>query len=154
MQRLPSGKCCRREIDNSDSAAAKALAKEATTDFLNQLMADLRVRDPTEIGIRSFLGRDQSIAFLIDTTESMREELISIKSVISDFVARFEGNQLGRYILLAFGDSKVDTDSAIVTQLITPDPDALVNAVLNLNADADGADDCREAGFDVLERAP
>lgn len=149
---VPTGKCCKADIDK-DGPAAKDLAVEATTDYLNQVIDALRAADPSEIAIRSFLGRDESVAFLIDTTESMREELITIKDVISDFIARFEGDQRGRYILLAFADSKTDTDDAIVTELITPDPDALVAAVQNLNADANGADDCREAGFDVLEKA-
>jgi hypothetical protein len=150
---VPTGKCCRNTIDKEGQTATD-LAIAATADYLDQVITELRNRDSSELAIRSFLGRDESVAFLIDTTESMREELITIQEVIEEFIARFDGNQRGRYILLAFADSpNDDTDEAIVEELITPNPAEVVTAVQALTADASGADDCREAGFAVLERA-
>ena len=154
FNRKPDNKCCSDDLnkDNSDSSnfgLARDLAKNATADYLGQLVEDLRALDDEEASLRRFLGRDTAVIFVIDTTESMKDELEGVKSKAASIVGDFNNSQTGRYILISFADGS----SPIRSVSSTPNPEQFLEDVNALEADSDGGGDCREGGWEALDRA-
>jgi hypothetical protein len=152
-RRVPDGKCSRDDLDKEDSdnpmfAAARALAVEATADYLEQIVEAFA---GDEAAIRRFADRDAAVMFVIDTTESMRVELIGIKTSASGIIEQYNESQIGRYILIEFHDG--EGDDAIRETTITADPDEFLTAVEALKADSDGLGSCREAGWTAMNNA-
>lgn len=90
---------------------AARVAQQATVDILQEIRND--VNDDRLFGM--YLGlnvvQDISIAYVIDTTGSMSEELLeiqatlpSIKTTLQQHVNSFSGNMQVRYILVPFND--------------------------------------------------
>jgi hypothetical protein len=86
---------------------AVSVARLATMDILNEIRAD--VNSDSLFG--EYLGLDIleeiSIAFVIDTTESMAEELLEIEATvpfIRQYVDSLSGDLHARYILVPFND--------------------------------------------------
>lgn len=153
-RQAPEGKCCRDDLDKEDASVdgfetARTLAKAATEDYLAQVVADLRALDDNEAALRRFVDRDTAVIFVIDTTESMREELVGIKSSAASILGQFNNTQTGRYILIPFEDG----ENPIRSVFTTPDPQEFLDAVNALEADSFGGGDCREAGWDAVDRA-
>jgi hypothetical protein len=153
LHRVPDLKCSTRDLDKEnekhpDFPAAKALALEATYDYMDQVVEAF---GGNEVALRRFVDRDVAVIFLVDTTESMRNELEGVKTAASGIIAQYSGDQIGRYILISFHDG--EGDDAIRSITTTADPDEFLAAVDALVADSDGLGTCREAGWTAMNKA-
>jgi flagellar hook capping protein FlgD len=116
--------------------AAHSAAADATADYLEQILSQIRGNDKA---VAAFLDVRGTLAFIVDDTGSMGEEIDGVKSVINQIIAIVSTDpdlRPDEYMLVRFGDP--DVGAPFQTQ----DPGALLGAVSGLFPHGGG--DCPE----------
>jgi len=124
---------------------AVAIARTATRDFVMQIIDELQGE---ERALGSLLGQS-SIAFAIDTTDSMNGMLSEVKAQVAEIVARAQAdpdNAPTEWVLVRFDDPGLDTP------FITDSPTDLLAAVNALDIVIVGGD-CAEPSQGALVRS-
>ena len=119
---------------------AARLAKLATQKYLNEIQALIGLPK-----MRLLLGGSPTVAFVVDTTGSMFDEISRVRQQILQIIDfRLSINLPTRYILMPFNDPQVGPFT------ITDDPNVFRNAVNALTASGGG--DCPELSQTAMYR--
>lgn len=113
------------------------VALESTKKYIVYLTKQAQLKmTPREL--RTFFGVDSALAFAVDTTGSMSEQIAGVRQQLTEIVNSRRGTDLepSRYVLVPFGDPDVGP----VTN--TEDPDEFIAAIGGLYASGGG--DCPE----------
>lgn len=150
------GKCCQKALDKSDPkhplfATAKALAKKAAYYFMAQLREEYGYDLTGEDGVRTVMDYTSQIFFVIDVTNSMKQEMPGIHASAQGIVDRFKNQVITKYTLLPFTDGEKPIQLDWMYK--GPDPVAFVQAVKNVTATRDGGSDCHENGYVAIDKA-
>lgn len=159
----PAGKCrhgisipflpdpCPTGLNKDDASrpgytSARALAVDATKDFLNQILDDPLVAGNAK-AIKALMDVKSTLGMVIDTTGSMGGIIGQVKTQVAQIVnsVRDTDNAPAQYLLQSFSDPDVGTT------FVTQDPDAFLAAVNSLFASGGG--DCPELSQTGLLRA-
>jgi hypothetical protein len=156
---IPKGKCTHGDNDaglNKDSpnprksdpgyvaryTKARALAVEASADFVNQILDDPKVAGNLK-AIKALMDVRGTVAFVIDDSESMTDDIDQVKAQVASMVNSIpEEEQPDQYLLVRFGDPDVGTP------FVTDDPAKFLAAVNSLSAAGGG--DCPELSQSAL----
>lgn len=111
----PSNKCCHQDLHKDDASRqpffgpARAAAEEATTEFAGRVEREILSRYPGERGeaMVRLLKKDQrDVAFVLDDTGSMSEELADVKTAVSAYIDSIAADEEPpRFFLYTFKDS-------------------------------------------------
>ncbi len=154
----PTGKCrhgipfvCPSGLNKDEPSrtgytSARALAVQASQDFLNQILDASGVAGNAK-AIKGIMDIRSTLGMVIDTTGSMGGIIDNVKAQVAQIVNSVRGtdDEPSQYLLQAFSDP--DVAGAFVTQ----DADAFLAAVNSLFADGGG--DCPELSQTGLLRA-
>jgi|GEM_PF-1511201 len=127
---------------------AKDLAIPATTDYINKVIAHIEASpliDDKEKAIKALFNADLSIAFVIDTTGSMSDDINGVKARVNTIINRIKlklSPEPDKYVLVEFGDPYVG--EARTTQ----NPEELLNWVNAISLI--GNPDCPELSLSGL----
>lgn len=149
----PAGKCAHGVLSgvgiNKDQPGrpfhgqARAVAVQATTDFINQILDAPGVAGNDE-AIMAFMDIRPTLGFVVDDTGSMGSEISGVRSSVQQIIGAVAGteNAPGDYLLVRYGDPDVGSP------LVTTDPNVLQSAVNALRPNGGG--DCPELSQSAL----
>jgi hypothetical protein len=110
----PSNKCCHKDLNKDDPSRplhtpARDAAMQSTGEFEDRLESTIRSRfDATKAGaLIKLLKKDQrDIAFVIDDTGSMSEDIAGVKSTVNSLATQIAaGDEAPRFSLITFKDN-------------------------------------------------
>ena len=136
------GLCDGLNKDTGLNTTATGFAKQSTTDFVTRIVkqiGDLK-------GIKSFLGIDKTVGFIIDNTGSMGGVIEGVKDKVEKFVQTFGGdNEFSQFYLQTFNDPTVGSP------FVTDKADDFLTALNNIVVSGGG--DCPELPYTALSTA-
>ena len=124
------------DYDDDDFLTAYQMAKDATRDYVHQVLDDLR---GDEAALASFMDVEPDVAFVIDNSTSMENDLAQVKSLVLDMAHKSVAGDATphRLWLTVFNDP--DTGTPVAYSALD-DFAAAVNAIALLG----GGTDCPE----------